>query len=78
MRGLYENQDEETLHQRAIEELAEEVDQPIAGVRTIYEGELARLRSGAKITDYLALFASRRARETLLLKHAQLQQRYMP
>jgi hypothetical protein len=70
MRGLYENQDEETLHERAIEELAQEVDQPIAGVRAVYEGEFARLKSGAKITEYLALFANRRARETLLRKYA--------
>jgi len=70
MRSLYENQEEETLHLRAIEELAREFHQPIAGVRAVYEGEFARLKSGARITEYIALFATRRARETLLHKRA--------
>jgi hypothetical protein len=67
---LYDNQDEEALHQRAIEDLAEQVKQPIAGVKAVYEVELARLKSDAKITEYLPLFASRRAHETLLRNHA--------
>jgi alanine dehydrogenase len=70
MQGLYEDQHEEPLHELAIEELAHEVDQPIATVKAVYEGEYARLKSDAKITDYLALFASRRTRETLLRRHA--------
>jgi hypothetical protein len=70
MQSLYENEEEEELHVRAIEELAQEVNQPIAGVKAVYEGEFARLKSDAKITEYLALFASRRARETLRRKHA--------
>ena len=70
MRSLYENRDDETLHRRAIEELAQEVDQPIAGVKAVYEGEFIRLKADAKITEYLALIVSRRTRETLLRKHA--------
>ena len=70
MRSLYENQDEKTLHKGAIEELAKEVHQPIAGVKVVYEGEFARLKSDAKITEYLALFSRRRARGILFRKLA--------
>ena len=59
------NQSEETLHQAAIEELAQEVDQPLENVKAVYENEYARLKSDAKIMDYVGLFASRRAREAL-------------
>lgn len=69
-RTLYVNRDDETLHQRAIEQLAQKVDQPVAGVRAVYEGEFARLKSDAKITQYLALITRRRAHEALLRKHA--------
>jgi hypothetical protein len=67
---LYDNEAEEALHQRAIQELAQEVNQPIAGVKVVYEGELARLKSDATITEYLPLFASRRAHEALLRRQA--------
>lgn len=66
---LYTSWDDETLHQRAIEHLAQKVDQPVASIRAVYEGEFARLKSDAKITRYLALITRRRAHETLLRKH---------
>jgi len=65
MQYLADNLSEETAHQVAIEELAEEVHQPVANVKAIYESEYARLRSEAKIMDYVPLFATRRAREAL-------------
>jgi hypothetical protein len=68
MRRLYENKDEETFHQRAIEGLAQETAQPIAGVKAVYEVEFIKLKSDAKITAYLALLARRRARESLRRK----------
>lgn len=68
--ALYANRDDETLHQRAIEQLAQKVDQPVAGVRVVYEDEFARLKSDAKLTQYLALITRRRAHETLLRKPA--------
>jgi uncharacterized protein DUF3562 len=39
-------------------------------VKTVYEGEFARLKSDAKVKDYLALLCSRRVREKLLGKRA--------
>ena len=56
---------EEALHKFAIEALAIETHRPIARVRVVYEDVLARLKADARITDYLPVIASRRARETL-------------
>ena len=50
----------------AIEALAQETNRPIADVRRVFESEFARLKRDARVTDYLVLFASRRARETLV------------
>jgi hypothetical protein len=49
----------------AIEALAKELNRPIAEVRQAYESEFARLKETARVTEYLRLFASRRARERL-------------
>lgn len=70
MGGLYQDDNEEALHRDAIEALAQEVQQPVANVKSVYESEFIRLKSDARVHDYLALFASRRARETLLRKQA--------
>ncbi|HZE10536.1 MAG TPA: DUF3562 domain-containing protein [Burkholderiales bacterium] len=70
MPTLYEDHDEEALHQSMVKALAEEIRQPVANVRTVYEREFARLKSNATVKDYLALLASRRAREKLLGKRA--------
>ena len=64
--GLYDDSDEEALHLFAIEALAQEIQRPVDIVKHVYERELARLKTEAKIKDYLLLFTSRRARETLL------------
>ena len=65
----YEDPDEAALHHSVVNALAQEIQQPVENVRIVYEGELARLKSRAKVKDYLALLASRRAREKLLGKH---------
>jgi alanine dehydrogenase len=70
MGSLYQDNEEEALHRDAIEALAQEVRQPVANVKTVYENEFFRLKSDARVHDYLPLFASRRARETLLRKQA--------
>jgi hypothetical protein len=43
---------------------------PLPVVRRVYEAEFARLKAGARITDYLVLFAARRTRDALLSRHA--------
>ena len=69
MQSPYENRDEEALHQSVVNALAQEIHQPVENVKIVYEVELARLKARAKVKDYLALLASRRAREKLLGKH---------
>ena len=54
-----------TAHVRAIDALAAETDRPIEEVAEIYMGELGRLRSGARIEDYLVLLTTRHVREAL-------------
>jgi alanine dehydrogenase len=58
--------DEPAKHRDAIEALAEELSRPVSEVKDAYESEFARLKQGARVTDYLALFASRKAREALV------------
>lgn len=66
MGHLYSDTDQEEVSRNAIEALARETSRPIDEVKEIYEGEFARLRADARITDYLILFASRRTRDTLV------------
>ena len=70
MGSVYQDDDEEALHRDAIEALAQGVRQPVATVKTVYESQFVRLKSDARVQEYLPLFASRRAREMLLRKHA--------
>ena len=65
MNELHNDSDEQADNLGAIEALAQETNRPIAEVRQVYEFELARLKSDARITDYVPLFASRRARARL-------------
>jgi uncharacterized protein (DUF2126 family) len=59
--------DEPAKH--AIEALAQELSCPLSEVKDAYETEFARLKQTARVTDYVALFASRRAREALVGRH---------
>jgi hypothetical protein len=68
MQSPYENRDEEALHQSVVDALAREIHQPVENVKTVYEVEFARLKSRAKVKDYLALLTSRRTREKLIGK----------
>ena len=64
--SLYKDQKDEALHQRAIEKLARKLNRPIPPVKVVYENEYARLKIDAKVTSFLGVFASRRARDVLL------------
>ncbi len=57
-----------SLHTFAIEALAAELQLPIDAVRQAYVEQLGRLRSGARIQDFLAVFAMRHTRAAL--RHA--------
>ncbi len=49
----------------AIDQLAEETRHPAEIVKKIYSGVVSRLRSGARIRDYLTLLTSKKVREVL-------------
>jgi len=57
--------DGEAVSRNAIEILARETSHSFDEVKDIWEDEFARLRDGARIHDYLILFASRRTRDRL-------------
>lgn len=67
--GDRNDSDEPAKHREAIEALAHELSCPVSEVEDAYESEFARLKATARVTDYLALFASRRAREALVRRH---------
>lgn len=67
IRGSY---DEETANVEVIASLAEETHQPMPIVKEVYEAEFARLKSSARLTDYLVLFACRRTRDALAPRRA--------
>jgi len=52
MPDFYKDHDDEELHRRSIEKLAQKIDRPVGRVKAVYETEYARLMSDAKITDY--------------------------
>ena len=45
--------------------LAQETRRPVDEVRQVYEVELARVKTNARITDFVPLFASRRTKARL-------------
>jgi predicted extracellular nuclease len=57
---------EQAKNAEVIAALAQETRRPLDEVREVYEGELARLKTDARITDYVALFASRSAKARLV------------
>ena len=65
MADVYNDSGEQANSLRAIQELAEETNRPLAEVKEVYEVELTRLKSDARIMDYVPLFASRRTRARL-------------
>ncbi len=55
----------QAIHRAAIAELVESTQQPLTEVEQVYEAEFTRLKSSARVTDYLVLFAVRRTRDAL-------------
>jgi hypothetical protein len=49
----------------AIDQLAKETRHPAEKVKQIYAGVVSRLRSGARIRDYLILLTSKKVRSIL-------------
>jgi len=68
MRKIHDAQTGENQQDLAIESLAAELHQPVEKVRRAYEEQFARLKSGARIQDFLTVFAMRSTRARL--RHA--------
>ena len=52
-------------HDRAIEALASEAHAPVEEVKTLYESELAKVKEGARVQDFVPALAHRHARQAL-------------
>lgn len=63
---LYENETEEKLHRNAIQALVRETKMPEDIVCSLYESVFERLKSHAKIKDFLPIFISREVKDILL------------
>ena len=63
------DRNEDAINQDVITSIAQVMHYPLPVVRRVYEAEFARLKAGARITDYLVLFASRHTRDALLARH---------
>lgn len=57
--------DDETTSIAISEMIATETHRPFDEVKHVFDGEFARLKAGARVTDYLVLFATRRTRDSL-------------
>lgn len=56
---------EQTKHKRYVELLADELNQPVENVESIYSDVLTHLKEKADVTDYVPVFAWRRTRALL-------------
>jgi hypothetical protein len=63
---LYENEKEEKLHRNAIQTLIRETRMPEDIACSLYESVFERLKSHARIKDFLPLLVSREVKEILL------------
>ncbi|MGE5088076.1 MAG: DUF3562 domain-containing protein [Candidatus Levyibacteriota bacterium] len=65
MPALHLSPAEQMLHDRAIDELAEELHVDAVEIREVYERQYQRLRSTARIRDYLPVLVARQVRSAL-------------
>lgn len=63
---LYEDEIEEKLHRNAIQSLVRETGMPAEAVVPLYESVFERLKSHAKIKEYLPILVSREVKDILL------------
>jgi hypothetical protein len=59
--GLKPNKD-------VIEDLAQQAAAPVELVKNLYEAEVAKLKPGATVDDYIGVIASQRVKRKLLLR----------
>jgi hypothetical protein len=62
---LYDNDEEERQHSKAIQMLAKELGMPEQEIRGLYEEILCSIKEGARIKDYLTVLVSRNVRAVI-------------
>jgi hypothetical protein len=67
---LYEDDIERKLHDRAVKRLAEDLSASEEEIRALYETELGRVKSHARIKDFLTVIVTREVKN--LLRSARL------
>jgi hypothetical protein len=60
---LYDDDADRMRHHSVIESLARDLHQPLDEVQRQYEAALEEIKAGARVKDYLVVFAVRRIRE---------------
>ena len=74
MNKVHDAAAEQAKNLEVIAALAQETQRPLDEVKAVYEVELARFKSNARITDYVRLFASRSAKARLVQGHRRTSQ----
>ena len=69
MRALDTHPYDSTAHVRDLEALAREAHVPFEDVAHLYDCELAALATGARITNFLPVLATRKVRAILRYRH---------
>jgi len=69
MPALHLSPAEQMLHDRAIDQLVEEMHLDAVEIREVYERQYQRLRSTARIRDYLHVLVARHVRSALRRSH---------
>ena len=64
--SLYENEGDRKQHLHAIEMLAREMQTSVDRISAIYEKELGKLKTAAKVRDYLTVLVTRRVKAILI------------
>lgn len=62
---LYADASDRLSHAHNIERLAQEIDYPVQVIEPIYEETLARLKTNARIHDYLPILVAKGVRQAL-------------
>lgn len=65
MMEICEDEKEKSLHDSAIQRLAEELRRPLKEIDALYEGALREMKRTARVKDYLIILASRHVKDHL-------------
>jgi hypothetical protein len=64
--SLYDNEGDRKQHLHAVEMLARDMQTPADRIIVIYERELSKIKTAAKVKDYLTVLVTRRVKDILI------------